>query len=157
YRVLLQIAANLQLPVAPRNLAGKYLEEAWTKAATAVSLLRAIGDAEAEEYSLQIKQHLSDTRAEVKEAATYAAKRIDLEALEKAAKSGSRVGTMPYEEVVAKVMKDKGSAQRGVRLFAKQGCVLCHTVSALETPKGPHLIDIGNKQKRDELLESILK
>jgi putative heme-binding domain-containing protein len=157
YRVLLQISGSFQLPVGPRNQAGKVLEQAWTKPATTVSLLRAIGDAEAEEYLLQIKQHLSDARPEVKEAAAYAAKRIDLEALEKAAKTGSRVGTMAYEDVVAKVMVEKGNAERGVRLFAKQGCVLCHTVSSLETPKGPHLEDIGSKQKRDELLESILK
>jgi putative heme-binding domain-containing protein len=35
--------------------------------------------------------------------------------------------------------------------------VLCHTISSLDTPKGPHLEDIGSKQKREELIESILK
>jgi putative membrane-bound dehydrogenase-like protein len=157
YRVLLQIAGNSQLAVAPRNQAGKFLEEAWTKAGTTVSLLRAIGDAEAEEYTLQVKQYLGDKRQDVKEAAGYAAKLIDLDALEKAAKSGSTVGNMPYEDAVASVLKEKGNPKRGLRLFAKQGCVLCHTVSQLETPKGPHLEDIGSKQKREELLESILK
>jgi putative heme-binding domain-containing protein len=157
YRVLIQIATNFQLPVEPRNLASRLLEEAWTKPASTVSMLRAIGDAQAEEYLLQVKQHLGDARPEVKEAAAYAARTLDLEALEKLAQSGSRVGIMIYEEVVAKVMNEKGNAERGKRLFAKQGCVLCHTVSALETPKGPYLADIGSKQKREELLESILK
>jgi putative heme-binding domain-containing protein len=120
YAVLLQLASNFQLPSGPRNQAGKSLEAAWTKPASTVALLKAIGDTKADECALQVKQFLNDKRPEVKEAATYA-------------------------------------ATRGSRLFIKQGCILCHTISPLDTPKGPHLEDIGSKQKRDELLESILK
>ncbi|HYV39849.1 MAG TPA: PVC-type heme-binding CxxCH protein [Gemmataceae bacterium] len=156
YAVLLQLASNFQLPSGPRNQAGKSLEEAWTKPASTVALLKAIGDTKADECALQVKQFLNDKRPEVKEAATYAAKLIDLDALDKA-KKGPTVGSLSYEDAVAAVLQEKGDATRGSRLFIKQGCILCHTISPLDTPKGPHLEDIGSKQKREELLESILK
>ena len=33
----------------------------------------------------------------------------------------------------------------------------CHTFANGQTPKGPHLVDIGKRYKRPELVESILK
>jgi putative heme-binding domain-containing protein len=156
YTALLQIAANRQLAQASRITADKVLEAAWSKPATTASLLRAIGDAKAEEFALQIKQYLADKRPEVKEAAEYAAKRIDLDALSRA-RTGPTVGTMKYDEVLAAAMKEKGDAERGNRLFLKQGCILCHTIAAQDTPKGPPLYEAGSRYKRDELLESILK
>ena len=141
-----------------RNQAGKYFNEAaWAKPATTASLLKAIGDNQADEFALQIKQYLSDKRPEVKEAAAYAAKRIDLDTLAKA-KTGTAVAKLKYEEVLADVMKEKGDAERGSRaVHCKQGCVLCHTISELDTPKGPPLNEAGSRYKRDELMESILK
>jgi putative heme-binding domain-containing protein len=156
YTVLLQVAGNRQLPQAARNSADKLLEAAWSRPAGTVSLLKAIGDARAEEFALQIKQHLTDKNAEVKDAAKYAAQRIDLDALTKA-KSGPTVGTMKYEEVFVAALKEKGDVERGRRLFLKQGCILCHTIAPEDTPKGPPLYEAGTRYKRDELLESILK
>jgi putative heme-binding domain-containing protein len=156
YAVLLQVAGNRQLPQAARNSAEKLLEAAWSRPASTVSLLKAIGDARAEEFALQIKQHLTDKNAEVKDAAQYAAKRINLDALTKV-KTGPTVGTMKYEEVFAAALKEKGDVERGRRLFLKQGCILCHTISPQDTPKGPPLYEAGTRYKRDELLESILK
>jgi putative heme-binding domain-containing protein len=156
YPILLQVAGNSLLAPAPRNLAGKYLDAAWSRPAATASLLKAIGDAQAEEFGAQVKQRLNDPRAEVKDAARYAADLIDFDALEKS-RTGPTIGKMAYEEVLAAALKETGDARRGSRLFLKQGCVLCHTVSALDTPKGPPLNEAGSRYKRDELIESILK
>ncbi len=156
YAVLLQVSGNRQLARAARNQAGKFFEAAWAKPATTVSLLKAIGDNQADEFALQVKQYLADKRPEVKEAAAYAAKRMDLETLAKAT-TGPTVSKLKYEEVLAAAMKEKGDAERGSRLFLKQGCILCHTISELDTPKGPPLYEAGTRYKREELIESILK
>ena len=61
------------------------------------------------------------------------------------------------EKVVSAVRREKGDAKAGAELFARQGCVACHTVSADEPPKGPFLGGISVKYSRPELCESILK
>ena len=42
-------------------------------------------------------------------------------------------------------------------MFKSQSCVACHTTADGQTPKGPHLFQVGKKYKSDELIESILK
>ena len=58
---------------------------------------------------------------------------------------------------MALTAKEKGDAKRGRELFARQGCVACHTTSAEETPKGPFLGGIATRYSRAELCESILQ
>ncbi|MDP7014843.1 MAG: HEAT repeat domain-containing protein, partial [Pirellulaceae bacterium] len=60
-------------------------------------------------------------------------------------------------DVLARAMKRAGDAGRGKELFTRQACVACHTFADGQTPKGPHLVDIGKRYKPAELLESILK
>jgi putative heme-binding domain-containing protein len=55
------------------------------------------------------------------------------------------------------VQKEKGDPARGSELFVKQGCVTCHTLTRAEPPKGPFLGDVGNRLKRAEICESVLK
>ena len=52
-----------------------------------------------------------------------------------------------------------GEGERGARqgLFAAQSCRACHTDADGQTPKGPHLVDIGKRYSPAELVESILK
>jgi putative heme-binding domain-containing protein len=156
YPVLLQVAGNGLLAPAPRKQAEKYLDAAWSRPAATVSLLKAIGDSQAEEFGAQVKQRLNDPKAEIKDAARYAADLIDFDGLEKS-RTGPTIGKLAYDEVLAASLKETGDARRGSKLFLKQGCVLCHTVSALDTPKGPPLNEAGSRYKRDELIESILK
>ena len=47
--------------------------------------------------------------------------------------------------------------ERGRALFAAQSCRACHTDADGQTPKGPHLVDIGKRYSPAELVESILK
>ena len=56
-----------------------------------------------------------------------------------------------------RTLNTKGDLKRGEALFKKQACVACHTTANGQTPKGPHLVDIGKRYKPKELVESILK
>ena len=51
----------------------------------------------------------------------------------------------------------RGTPERGKALFAAQSCRACHTDADGQTPKGPHLVDIGKRYSPAELVESILK
>ena len=50
----------------------------------------------------------------------------------------------------------KGNPKKGEPLFTRQNCVACHTTANGQVPKGPHLVDIGKRYKKHELIESIL-
>ena len=63
---------------------------------------------------------------------------------------------MQIADVIAKVMPLEGNANGGKELFKAQSCVNCHTFANGQQPKGPHLVDIGKRYKKEELLESIL-
>jgi len=67
------------------------------------------------------------------------------------------IANMSYEAAAARAAKAKGDSLRGKSLFTQQGCIACHTYSNGQEPKGPHLVDIGKRYKRGELIESILK
>ena len=56
-----------------------------------------------------------------------------------------------------RTLNAEGDAKRGEPLFKRQACVACHTTANGQTPKGPHLVDIGKRYKKTELVESILK
>ncbi|HYV34400.1 MAG TPA: HEAT repeat domain-containing protein [Gemmataceae bacterium] len=155
YAVLLTLTMNLQAPPKQRDEATRAIDSAWASADNTVSLLRAIGWSNADHYGLQVKEKQKDTREEVKVAANYAAKLLDLDA--QINRTGPIIAKLAYDEIVAAVAKEKGDAKLGSRLFFKQGCVTCHTVSSQEAPRGPLLADITTRYKKDEIMESILK
>ena len=64
---------------------------------------------------------------------------------------------MSYESAARRALQTKGNADRGLALFTSQSCRACHTVADGQTPKGPHLVDIGKRYSPAELVESILK
>ena len=68
----------------------------------------------------------------------------------------NQVANMQIADVIAKVMPLEGNANGGKELFKAQSCVNCHTFANGQQPKGPHLVDIGKRYKKEELLESIL-
>ena len=67
------------------------------------------------------------------------------------------LGNLPTERIVDSLLKSQGDAKRGSELFKQQSCIACHTFANGQQPKGPHLVDIGKRYKRHELIESILK
>ncbi|MCI0705589.1 MAG: CotH kinase family protein [Planctomycetia bacterium] len=72
-------------------------------------------------------------------------------------KNPDQIANMPYETALKRTLQAKGDATRGKALFKAQSCAACHTDADGQTPKGPHLVDIGKRSKPDELVESILK
>ena len=51
----------------------------------------------------------------------------------------------------------QGDAKKGAVIFKAQSCLACHTTADGQTPRGPHLFEIGKRYKAEELVESILK
>ncbi len=72
-------------------------------------------------------------------------------------KDPNQIGNMREEVVVKRSLAAKGDALKGKALFKSQSCVACHTDADGQTPKGPHLVDIGKRSRADELVESVLK
>ncbi len=72
-------------------------------------------------------------------------------------KNPDQIGNMTYETAVRRALDARGDAERGKAAFAAQSCRACHTVADGQTPKGPHLVDIGKRYSPAELVESILK
>jgi putative heme-binding domain-containing protein len=78
-----------------------------------------------------------------------------LEAQAKNAKDG--VGALPFDAARAAILKEAGDVELGQKLFVRQGCVSCHTISPEEAPRGPMLRDITKRYDKAALVESILK
>ena len=72
-------------------------------------------------------------------------------------KNADQIGNMSYEAATRRALQAKGDAPRGKSLFDAQSCRACHTDADGQTPKGPHLVDIGKRYSPAELVESILK
>lgn len=155
FATLLHLSQNNGVSKEARELAAKSVEAAWQNEATTIRLLRAVGLARFDTYELQVRAHLADKRDAVKQAATFAADQLGLD--KNPDPNRVVIGKLPFEQVVADAVKTKGDANLGRKLFLKQGCVACHTVSKDEPLKGPLLQDITKRYKRDELVESILK
>jgi len=68
-----------------------------------------------------------------------------------------QIGNRDVSDVLADVTRLPGDVGRGQKLFEAQSCAKCHTTANGQTPKGPHLVDIGKRYKLPELVESILK
>ena len=90
-------------------------------------------------------------------AAQFAVARLELDQEPPIDPRRPLIATMKYEDVVKLTEPLKGDAKYGQRLFSRQGCVACHTVSPTEPLKGPLLQDISKRYKRHELIESIVK
>ncbi len=88
---------------------------------------------------------------------TVAAKeevKVDLETIKN--KKG-QIGESSIEDVMLAMDKIKGDAALGKTLFARQGCVACHSLTRGETMKGPFMGQIGSIMSREQIAESILK
>ncbi|MCY2965413.1 MAG: c-type cytochrome, partial [Planctomycetota bacterium] len=157
YAALTFISESPQAPQLSRNKALALVEAAWARPETAVRLLRGIGRGKLEAQVFQIQQQLKSESPAVQEAARFAVSRLELDQEPPIDPAKPLVGALKLEEVVAQVDSQKGDVKYGQRLFSRQGCVACHSVSASEPVKGPLLLDIAKRYKRHELVESIVK
>jgi putative heme-binding domain-containing protein len=139
-----------------RESAAGAIVRAWSDPARAASLLRAIARTKADGYDALVEQRRKDPNPEVARAASLAADRLKLTGAT-AAKGAAVIQSLSPDNVADLVRREKGDPKLGAELFARQGCVTCHTVSAAEPPKGPPLAGIAAKYSRPELCESVLK
>jgi putative heme-binding domain-containing protein len=153
YAVLLNLANSTGERGTARATARKALDAAWSDAASAASLLRAIARTRAPGFGDKVTALQSDPRPEVAAAASTAAQQLGLSA----APAGPTIATVGYDKTVAVALSTKGDASKGSELFARLACVNCHTTSPEQPPKGPFLGGISTRYSRAELCESILK
>jgi putative membrane-bound dehydrogenase-like protein len=156
YAVLLSLSENLQAKRDARDSANKAIEVTWFNGGPRViALLNAVAATKAESQAQQVRLRLSSMDPRIEGAAKDAAKQLELD--QPVDPNQPLVSSMKYEDVLDKLKNARGDAKLGQRLFARQGCVACHTVSPDETLKGPLLAGISARYKREELIESILK
>ena len=110
------------------------------------------------ELAAQLKKHLVSLDG-------LATDRVSMEEAEKAIElrkvdSGNPnlIANLDYATAVQRVMAvESGDAARGQQLFRQQSCINCHSYANGQQPRGPHLVDIGKRYKKEELIESILQ
>ena len=160
YGVLLQVEANQRAPEASKAEAKKAIERGWNTPETASRLLRAVALTRSNGQADRVRAALHDGRTEVRQAAEFAARRLNIASKPESTASTKGVkpiAAIPYDQVLAAVLKDKGDATLGAVLFEKQGCLNCHSIAKGQAIKGPYLGDITARYNRSELTESILK
>lgn len=156
YAVLASLAGGRTSERGGRAVASRAVEAAWDNPTNTVSLLHAINRLRLNTYNTQVRNLLNSSRPEIASAAHAAAKTLKLDASGPAL-SQPMIEKLDYSDVLAAVLKQKGDAKEGAKLFASLGCVACHTTSSSEAPKGPFLGGIATRYSRSELCESILK
>ena len=68
-----------------------------------------------------------------------------------------QIGNLGFEVASMRVLETSGDVRQGELIFKAQACAACHTTADGQTPKGPHLFEIGKRYRAVELAESILK
>ena len=138
-----------------KNDAERGISALWDKPEPVQTLLGVIAKVHATYFGDKVRELLSNPDAKVVEAAQRTLVKLGF------GKDGKPVGRiiadMTYDDLVKFVLANKGDPVRGQEVFTQQSCVVCHTLSDKEPPKGPMLAGIGQRYKRDELAESILK
>ncbi|MFN9823426.1 MAG: HEAT repeat domain-containing protein, partial [Planctomyces sp.] len=68
------------------------------------------------------------------------------------------IANLPWEQVLARtIAAGAGDPEKGRLLFRQQACINCHSFANGQQPRGPHLVDITKRYKREELIESIVQ
>jgi putative heme-binding domain-containing protein len=150
--------ANEAVMATARADARALIDGAWEGPAAA-SLVWAVGRTGAVRYRDRVEALATSSRADVREAATYATARLAALSTPAAgvAMAGPRVASIPYEDLVMRLATVTGDVVLGRKLFEQQGCAACHTTAPGEPEKGPYLGGIFTRYSRAEILESILR
>lgn len=69
----------------------------------------------------------------------------------------NQIGNQAYADILKKTLAEQGDAAAGKVFFTTQSCINCHTFANGQQPKGPHLVDIGKRYNKTELIESIVQ
>ncbi len=85
-----------------------------------------------------------------------AAKEVKVD-LDKIRSKKGQIGKSSIEDVMLALARIKGDPANGKALFARQGCIACHSLTRGEKLKGPFMGQIGSIMTRQQIAESILK
>jgi len=157
YGVLLQLADHKLVPAMTRTAAARIIETSWQDEEDAILLCKAIARGRLGAHAHQVRLRLTDPRHAVRREAALTAEVLGLNKETGLASGQVLVESLPFEQVVATLGREKGRAEQGAQIYLNLGCSACHTVSAEEPPKGPFLGGIATRYSRAELCESILK
>ncbi|PSR52746.1 heme-binding protein [Adhaeribacter arboris] len=124
----------------------KFLKEEWSKADAAGKQLYA-------DLNSRHRMEITEFGGEDSVAANEVVK-VDLD---KIRNQKGQIGKTSIEDVMLAIAKIKGDPVVGKGLFARQGCVACHSIKKGETLKGPFMGQIGSIMNREQIAESILK
>lgn len=154
--VLVNIATSTVIKeTKSRDAAQSAISRLWDNPDQALSLIKVIDRTRATQFATQLREQLNNPNAAVADAART--ELANLDGGNSGAPGEKLIGAMKFEDVVKIALTIKGNAKMGGQLFLKQGCVVCHTISPKEPPKGPMLGGIATRYSRAELCESILK
>jgi len=137
-----------------RELSKKAIDQGWQEPKRRVQIMRAIRLTDFHGLDDQVQLAQTDADPAIAKEADETAKHLKLE--KKGEDKTPLVSTLKPEEVVAAIMKTKGSASLGEQLFTRQTCVACHATSLDEPQKGPFLGTIAQTYKREDLALNIL-
>ena len=139
-----------------------YDRQTWSESAriaTAIKVAMAEGDADLNAHlEQQLKRHVVEldglSEAE-KTAAMEPQVAIKLPAVDP--NNPDQIANMSFDGVMKSCLPHDGNTKAGEQLFRSQSCVNCHTFANGQKPKGPHLVDIGKRYSKKELIESIVE
>ncbi len=134
----------------------KWSESDRIAAAITVALTDSSDDRKAELLAI-LKRHVVNLDAGSDQAApAMTDKPIELPKADPA--NPNLIANLPYEQVLARTLAaGAGDAEKGALLFRQQACINCHSFANGQQPRGPHLVDITKRYKREELIESIVQ
>jgi putative heme-binding domain-containing protein len=154
--VLVNLATSLiQKDERRKQEATNSVAKLWTEPESTATLLGVIGQMRVVQFGAQVDERLNSSEASIATAAKYAKGQLGGDPASSLA--SQTIAALAYEDVVRQAVGTKGDAVLGGQLFSKQGCVVCHTLSAKEPPKGPMLGGIATRYSRTDLCESILR
>jgi putative membrane-bound dehydrogenase-like protein len=155
--ILMALADNSRVVGPVREAAAAAIETAWANPVCTDALLRAAGRTRSRRHASRVAQHLK-TDGPNNAASQFAAGLLGLDDNGKPNQpNGKPIAQDAYETAIAQAAERSGDHALGRHLFLRQGCINCHTISGVEPPRGPQLIDIGRRYSRRELAEAILK
>lgn len=77
--------------------------------------------------------------------------------LDKIKNKKGQVGESSIEDVLLALQEIRGDAEKGKKIYVRQGCQVCHSIDKGEVMKGPFMGQIGSIMNREQIAESILK
>lgn len=149
---LLNLSGRKEGSPEARELSKKALVHGWEDGKRRVQILKAIQATGFHGFDDKVREAMEDSDATIAAAAKATGESLKLE--KKGEDKTPLVSTLKPDEVVAEVMKTKGSVSLGQQMFAR--CVACHAATLDEPQKGPYLGNIAQTYSRQELAENIL-